>query len=304
MKWTNEQFKRLIDLGDDIAMQNNFPGAFPGDFQRDFPLDFPDQISANREFQKREKDLAAKNAKNVQRILKESIRPEGVLLREKLATALISHGFTQVETPLLVSRALLERMGISEDHPLSRQIFWVDPNRAVRPMLAPNLYHLLVDLLRISPGKVSIFEIGICLRKESQGARHGEEFTMLNVVEMGLPLEERLGRIEEISKLILLAAGLEVDKCSIVSEESGVYGETLDVLSPSGLELASTAMGPHPLDAPWGIDVPWVGLGFGMERLTMALSAQRGKALNLSRTTRSLNYLGGFRLNIPKGKIK
>ncbi|MDR2405870.1 MAG: pyrrolysine--tRNA(Pyl) ligase large subunit [Deltaproteobacteria bacterium] len=288
MEWSTEQIKRLSDLGD---------FCFP-------PGDFSDQLSANLAFQKREKDLSKENARGIQEILTERERPEGVLLRERLAAALSLAGFTQVETPLLVSRKDLERMGLSQDNPLWEQIFWVERNRAIRPMLAPNLYHLLVDLLRITNGRVSIFEIGACMRKESQGARHGEEFTMLNVVEMNLKEEERLERLKEIATIVLKGAGLDIQRCSIELEESGVYGETLDVLSSSGLELASTAMGPHALDSFWGIQVPWVGLGFGVERIIMALSEERGKPLNLRRAGRSLTHLGGFSLKIPRGKLR
>jgi phenylalanyl-tRNA synthetase alpha chain len=58
-------------------------------------------------------------------------------------------------------------------------------------------------------------------------------------------------------------------------------------------------MGPHHLDANWGLmDMPWVGLGFGLERLVMARAARRGQTLNPVRAGRSLSYLAGFRLNV------
>ena len=284
-EWTPEQQKRLGELG-----------AAPGDAEGGFP----DRESANAAFQKLEKRLIALSAEGVRSVLAGAERPEGALLRERLASALASAGFTEVETPLLVGRRLLEKMGLGEDHALQKQIFWVDKNRAVRPMLAPGLYHILADLLRIAGGVVSIFEIGTCMRKESQGTRHAEEFTMLNVVEMGLALEGRRARIEETARLVLEASGLPPDDCSFVTEDSGVYGETLDVVSPGGLELASTAMGPHPLDARWNIHVPWVGLGFGLERLLAAKAELAGIPQNLARHSRSLHYLRGFRLSVLK----
>ena len=261
--------------------------------------DFPDRAERDQVFQFLEKELARAAAEGLRRHLASGGRPELARLREKLAAALASAGFTEVETPLTVSRSLLERMGLGPEHSLNRQIFWLDRNKALRPMLAPNLYYLLVDLLRLAPHPVSIFEIGPCLRKETQGAKHATEFTMLNLVEMGLPLPARRERIRELADLVLNTAGLPASKCRLTLVDSGVYGETLDVESPDGLELASTAMGPHPLDANWGLmDMPWIGLGFGLERLVMALAAGRGQTLNPLRAGRSLAYLAGFRLNI------
>lgn len=283
MNWTDEQNKRLVDLGAD-------PETLTAEYET--------VSERNQAFQKIENRLARITADRIRRHLAEVRRPESVTLREKLAAALVEDGFTEVETPLTVSRAHLERMGLTDDHSLNKQIFWLDKNKAMRPMLAPNLYYLLVDLLRLAPHPVRIFEIGPCMRKETQGARHAAEFTMLNLVEMGLPLEERRPRLEYLARLVVKASGLPVDECRLVTEDSTVYGETMDVESPEGLELASTAMGPHPLDAPWGIDVPWIGLGFGLERLVMARAAGRGVTLNPVRAGRSLVYLNGFRLNV------
>lgn len=283
MNWTEEQNKRLLDLGADATT---------------LAASFEDAAKRNQAFQDIEKKMARATADQIRHHLAEVRRPDQAVLREKLAAALTAAGFTEVETPLTVSRALLARMGIDEAHPLNKQIFWLDRNKAMRPMLAPNLYYILVDLLRLAPHPVSIFEIGPCMRKETQGAQHATEFTMLNLVVMGLPLSARRERLEELARLILRASDLPVEKCRFVTEESTVYGDTMDVESPEGLELASTAMGPHLLDAPWGIDVPWVGLGFGLERLVMARAALNGVTLNPARAGRSLSYVAGFRLNV------
>jgi len=53
-------------------------------------------------------------------------------------------------------------------------------------------------------------------------------------------------------------------------------------------------MGPHALDRPWGIVDPWVGIGFGLERLLMAAENRK----NLKSIARGLTYLDGVRLNI------
>ena len=74
-----------------------------------------------------------------------------------------------------------------------------------------------------------------------------------------------------------------------------VYGETIDIVSgDQGIEVGSAAMGPHVLDRAWRISVPWVGIGFGLERLLMIAAGGR----NLARMARSLSYLDGVRLNI------
>jgi len=86
------------------------------------------------------------------------------------------------------------------------------------------------------------------------------------------------------------ASGIEAYE--LAHKPSDVYGETIDVVS--GLEVGSAAMGPHSLDANWGIFDPWVGVGFGLERLAMV----RGGFQNIQRVSRSLEYLDGVRLNI------
>jgi phenylalanyl-tRNA synthetase alpha chain len=283
-QFSHEQCKRLSELGVEREILDH---------------EFDSKGEANHEYQLLEKKFSRNVGEGIRQILQEARRPPGVLLKEKLASSLSRIGFTEVETPLTVTRLLLERMGLSSDHALQKQIFWLDENRAIRPMLAPNLYYILVDLLRITKGIVSIFEIGPCMRKESQGARHGEEFTMLNIVEMGLPLENRRARIEELARFVLKECGLPLDSTRFEVEDSGVYGETLDVVSPEGLELASTAMGPHPLDKKWNVTVPWVGLGFGLERLLMAKAKADGSDINLAKAGRSLSYFGGYPLNIP-----
>ena len=61
-----------------------------------------------------------------------------------------------------------------------------------------------------------------------------------------------------------------------------------------GIEVASGATGPHPLDDNWNISEPWAGLGIGLERVAMLV---RGYG-NVHRVGRSLIYLDGARLNI------
>ena len=95
-----------------------------------------------------------------------------------------------------------------------------------------------------------------------------------------------------MAELVTGAAGIA--EYRLEEEESTVYGQTVDVLSTEGLELGSGAMGPHPLDHAWRITDPWVGIGFGLERLLMA---ERGGD-SIGKMGRSLTYLDGITLNI------
>ncbi|MBC2741817.1 MAG: pyrrolysine--tRNA(Pyl) ligase large subunit [Desulfosarcina sp.] len=198
-----------------------------------------------------------------------------------------------MSTPVLMSKGLLAKMSITADHPLFEQVYWVERDKCLRPMLAPHLYYVMKDLLRLWQKPVRIFEVGPCFRKETEGARHAAEFTMLNLCEFGLPEDERRQRLEFFAALIMDGAG--IDRYSLESETSAVYGSTLDVVSDAdGLELGSGAMGPHPLDRAWRITDTWVGIGFGLERLLMTADG----GTNLSRFGRSISYLDGIRLNI------
>jgi phenylalanyl-tRNA synthetase alpha chain len=156
-------------------------------------------------------------------------------------------------------------------------------------MLAPNLYFLLGHLQRLWPKPIRLFEIGSCWRKESRGTRHLEEFTMLNLVELGCR-DKPDKRLVEMAEFVMDTLCLSYD---LVKESSQVYGFTLDVVS-EGIEIASGATGPHPLDRNWDISEPWAGLGVGMERACMLITGN----VNVQRVGRSLIYLDGARLNI------
>ena len=187
-------------------------------------------------------------------------------------------------------------MSIDDDHPLASQIFWLGRDKCLRPMLAPHLYFVLKDLLRIWEKPVRIFEIGSCFRKESQGAQHSNEFTMLNLVEMGLDEVQRQARLEEMTALVTAAAG--VDDYIIQTEHSAVYGETIDILAGQDrLEIGSAAMGPHVLDQAWQITDAWMGIGFGLERLLMIAE----KSTSMGKMGRSLAYLDGVRCFVFDG---
>ena len=222
-----------------------------------------------------------------------SLRPGLCRLQSCLTDFLTGKGFVQVITPIIMTRSHLSRMSITADHPLIHQIYWIDQKHCLRPMLAPHLYCLLQNLLRVWEKPVRLFEVGPCFRKESGGVQHSREFTMLNLVEMGLPMEEREERMKQLASWIAEAAGLKDFELSVTWSE--VYGESIDVLAgKQRLEVASGAIGPHVLDRAWKINEPWVGIGFGLERLLMAA----GKGENISRLGPSLSYVNGIRLNI------
>jgi len=275
--WSKIQTKRLKALDAD---QTQLSQRFEGQNQRD------------RAFLKLEGALAKLRKKELEEMRLVHGRPGLCRLETKLVETLVREGFVQVATPTILSRGLLAKMGVTETHDLFTQIFWLDRDRCLRPMLAPHLYYVVKDLLRLWEKPVGIFEVGSCFRKDSQGARHSNEFTMLNLCEFGLPEEDRSRRVREMADLVTGAAG--IDEYRLKEEESTVYGQTVDVLSIDGLELGSGAVGPHALDHAWRITDPWVGIGFGLERLLMTVKG----ADSIGKMGRSLAYLDGITLNI------
>lgn len=243
----------------------------------------------DRSFKEINQELVRKNRQRLQKLHQESLRPAVRILEAALVKSLNGDGFIEVTTPTVLSKGMLEKMGITEDHPLREQVYWLDNSSCLRPMLAPNLYYLLGRLAKAWPRPIRIFEIGQCFRKESKGAKHLSEFTMLNLVEMGVAGDPQ-ARLAQMAGLVMDTAGLAYRLDAEISE---VYGNTTDV-TVNGLEVASGATGPHPLDSNWNIAENWAGLGFGLERLVMVKEGFQ----NIRRVGRSLIYLDGGRLNI------
>lgn len=278
MTFSEEQRRRLGELG-----------AKPGEVL----AAFADEAERNRAYQRLETRLVAEQQRRLAQLCAGARRPSILGLEERLSAALREAGFLQVHTPIILTRARLEKMGVFAGSIMEKQIFWIDGKHCLRPMLAPHLYEYMRDLGRLLPRPLRLFEIGPCFRRETQGQRHAAEFTMLNLVEMGLPEGADLAaRLRELGALTLAAAG--VSGWRMTGEDSTVYGETLDFVDENGMELASSALGPHPLDAAWGIRENWVGIGFGLERLTMAAAGES----SMAKVGRSLSYLDGIRLRI------
>ncbi len=252
---------------------------------------FASEAERDAAFQELEKRLVKSHRAALAAAQKEARAPALCRLERRLGDLLAEAGFTRVVTPTLMSRGALARMGIRPGHPLHDKVFWVDPRRCLRPMLAPHLYTLLVELLRVWEKPVRIFEVGSCFRRETKGAQHAAEFTMLNLCEMGLPADRCRARLEELAAPLMRAAGIE--GWSLQSEDSVVYGQTVDLVA-GGVELGSAAIGPHALDRPWRITEPWVGIGLGLERLAMAAEGGR----SLARWGRSLSHLDGRALRL------
>jgi pyrrolysyl-tRNA synthetase-like protein len=277
-KWTEIQHARLLELAAadaDLAMQFEKAGG------------------RDKAYQQLEKRLVQVQRQKLQELRDGPRRPKLCRLESRLTEVLIQNNFVQVTTPTILSKGLLAKMSIDDDHPLASQVFWLGKDKCLRPMLAPHLYFVLKDLLRLWEKPVRIFEVGSCFRKESQGAQHSNEFTMLNLVEMGLAEDQRQPRLEEMAALVTAAAG--IDDYIIQTESSAVYGETIDILAGEDrMEIGSAAMGPHVLDQAWQVTDAWMGIGFGLERMLMIAENSR----SLGKMGRSLGYLDGIRLNI------
>jgi pyrrolysyl-tRNA synthetase-like protein len=276
--FTISQRQRLVELNSSEDILNYL---FDNNQQRD---DF---------YKKEEAKLAKLNKDKLIDLLEKKRRPLVCEIENRIVTWLTEQeSFTQVMTPIIISDKMLEKMSITSEHPLIKQVFWLNSNKCLRPMLAPNLYELMRDIRKVTKQPVKIFECGPCFRKETQGAQHMNEFTMLNFVELaGVEEGKQMERLKEMAISAMKAIGIDDYEMEITKSE--VYGETLDIVV-GDLELASGAYGPHLLDGKWGIFDTWVGMGFGIERIAMAMAGYK----NIKRVGRSISYVNGVRLNI------
>ena len=269
---TKAQEQRLYELGVD-----------PDDMDLDAPADQRDACFAEIETR-----LMGQNRRRVAQILENPVRNQVRRLETALADALVARGFQEVCTPHMITKEALARMGIDEDDPLFDQVFWLDRKRCLRPMLAPGLYTMMRTLRRSYRGPLYLFEVGPCYRRESHGNKHLEQFTMLNLVEVspraGIPrLKDIIGEVMGVIKV----------PYELAEETSEVYGTTVDIMV-DGIEVASCAVGPHPLDQANGIREPWAGVGLGLERVLLATR----KEANIKRVGSSLVYLEGVRVDL------
>ncbi len=254
--------------------------------------EFDTKEERNAEFKKIETQMAREGRQHLKELVEERHITFTEEVSRRLQDWLMKDGYTKVSTPTIITRQMLEKMTIDEFHHLSEQVSWLDRKRCLRPMLAPNLYVMMRELKRITNQPVKIFEIGSCFRKESQGAKHMNEFTMLNCVQHAVVEDGRqVEALKEMAHSAMQALGIE--DYELVVEESTVYGSTVDI-EIDGIEVASGSYGPHFLDKQWGVFDTWVGIGFGVERLAMAMS----KSKTIKRFGRSIAFIDGEPLNI------
>lgn len=271
--WTSSQSQRIRELGGE-PKQNE---------------EFPTEEEREKAFSVLIEKLQSQHRKMIRDLSANPRRHQLAELEGSLANMLVGKGFLEVRTPSIISYEALRKMGITKEHPLYEQVFWLDEKRCLRPMLAPNLYFLMRQLKRNVKMPLMMFEIGTCYRKESHGNSHLEEFTMLNLVEMR-PDTDATERLREHIVSVMDLIGLRYE---LVAAESEVYVSTIDV-EVGGVEVASGAVGPHVLDKAHGITDPWAGVGFGLERLLLMKSGD----LNIKKVGRSLIYLNGARIDI------
>ena len=279
-KYTVTQSERLNELNCSIDEQDR---------------EFETKEERNEHFRKLEKELTRYARNDIFDLLESRHMTKYRITGNKMANWLMDEGFTEVITPTIISRDSLKKMGIDSGSQFLDQVFWVDGKHCLRPMLAPNLYVEMRELLRITKKPVKIFEMGSCFRKESQGAQHLNEFTMLNLVELAAVKDgEQLAELERLALNAMEALGLKEGEYEFVQEDSEVYGKVSFDILINGMEVASGSYGPHFLDANWGVFDTWVGIGFGIERLTMALD----KGRTIKRYGRTLSFIDGEPLNI------
>lgn len=271
VKFTDPQIQHLMEYGDSDWSD----------------MEFETSEERDKKFSSSMSSMKSANDKGLKEVIGD---PHNDLtdLENRIREKLKARGFIEVHTPIFVSKAALAKMTITEDHPLFKQVFWIDDKRALRPMHAMNLYKVMRELRDHTKGPVKIFEIGSCFRKESRSSTHLEEFTMLNLVELG-PDGDAMEHLKMYIGDIMDAVGVEY---TTTREESDVYVETLDV-EINGVEVASGAVGPHKLDAAHDIHEPWAGVGFGLERLLML---KNGKS-NAKKCGKSTTYLNGYKMD-------
>ena len=279
-KYTVTQSERLNELNAPIEEQDR---------------EFETKEERNEHFRKLEKELTRYARNDIFDLLESRHMTKYRITGNKMADWLMKEGFTEVITPTIISRDSLKKMGIDSGSQFLDQVFWVDGKHCLRPMLAPNLYVEMRELLRITKKPVKIFEMGSCFRKESQGAQHLNEFTMLNLVELAAVKDgEQLAELGRLALNAMEALGLKEGEYEFVQEDSEVYGKVSFDILINGMEVASGSYGPHFLDANWGVFDTWVGIGFGIERLTTALD----KGRTIKRYGRTLSFIDGEPLNI------
>ncbi|MDQ1275480.1 MAG: pyrrolysyl-tRNA synthetase, partial [Euryarchaeota archaeon] len=117
-----------------------------------------DEISLNSgaPFRELESRLLSRRKKDLQQIYAEERENYLGKLERDITKFFVDRGFLEIKSPILIPLEYIERMGIDNDTELSKQIFRVDKNFCLRPMLAPNLYNYLRKFDRVLPDPIKI----------------------------------------------------------------------------------------------------------------------------------------------------
>ena len=239
-------------------------------------------------FKEIESELVSKRRDDFKQMYENNREEQIAKLERTISQFFVDKGFIEIKAPIMIDIESVKKMGIDKDHKLSKQIFYIDNKRCLRPMLAPGLYQWLKNFDKILPDPIKIFEIGPCYRKESEGSQHLEEFTMFNFCQMG----SGTNRDNLVQLIDDLLKHLDIDY-TIIEDSCHVYGDTIDIIH-GDLELSSAVVGPVPIDMNWGIDKPWMGAGFGLERL---LKIKHGYS-NIKRSSKTHSYYNGLPNNL------
>ena len=122
VKFTDPQIQHLMEYGDE-----DWSNA-----------EFDDAAARDKEFSANMSRLKAANDKGVKDVIANPCN-DLTDLENAIRDKLNARGFIEVHTPIFVSKAALAKMTITEDHPLFKQVFFIDDKRALRPMHAMNL---------------------------------------------------------------------------------------------------------------------------------------------------------------------
>ena len=134
ISWTEIQQTRLKELAvDEVDLHLQFDGA----------------PARDKAFQQLEKKLVKIQRQKLQQLRDVHRRPGLCRLETRLTDILIQNDFVQVTTPTILSKGLLSKMSIDDTHPLNSQIFWLNKDKCLRPMLAPHLYFVAGSLANL-----------------------------------------------------------------------------------------------------------------------------------------------------------
>jgi phenylalanyl-tRNA synthetase alpha chain len=109
-RWTEIQHARLIELAADDT---------------ELTMQFENAQARDKAYQQLEKQLVKVQRQKLQELRDGHRRPRLCRLESRLAKILVQNNFVQVTTPTILSKGLLAKMSIDDNHPLASQIFWL-----------------------------------------------------------------------------------------------------------------------------------------------------------------------------------